>query len=137
MNSTTLLIIASIVLWGVWGFLGKLAVMRINIQAAFWSALAFTIVIILYLAFTKQLIPLKLNHQGIFIAILAGIVSGLATVFFYIVLGKKPAGFLVTITALYPAVTIILSMIFLKEGVTPIKALGFLFALIALVLLNI
>lgn len=134
---TLTLILSTILFWGLWGFFGKLAVQKIGIQSSFWNALSFVLIILSFLLVSGQLLPLKNNPSGIFLALLAGVCSGLASVLFYILLGKNPVGFLVTITALYPLVTIILSAIFLKEPLTLTKSLGFFFALVALIFLNL
>lgn len=128
--------LVSILLWGLWGFLGKLAVQRIGLQASFWNALILILPITIYLLITKQLFPLKIEFWGISLALLAGLASGLASVLFYIFLRKNPAGMLVALTALYPLVTIILSVIFLKEPLTVTKIIGFILALAALFLLT-
>lgn len=137
MKSAMLLIFIIILFWGIWGFLNKLAVGKIGLQISFWNIVSFSIVTIVYLTVTHQLLPLKKDSSGISLAIAAGAVSGLASMLFYILLDKKPAGLLVTITALYPLITILLSIIFLKETVNVTKIIGFVLALLALVFLNL
>lgn len=137
MKFSFILILAVIVLWGLWGFLGKLAVQKIGIQSSFWNALALILIITFFLLFSHQLTPIKENPSGILLAILAGICSGFASIIFYILLGQKPVGLLVATTALYPLITLILAIIFLKESLTLATGIGFILALIALFLLHL
>jgi bacterial/archaeal transporter family protein len=137
MKSTIFLALAAIFLWGIWGFFGKIATTRIGIQASFWNALSLFIIIFGYLLISNQLFPIKNSISGITFGLLAGVASGLASVMFYILLGKNPAGFVSAIVALYPVVTILLSFFFLNEPITFIKIVGFVFAILAIILLNL
>lgn len=137
MKSSALLIFLIIIFWGLWSFFGKIVLPRIGLQVAFWSAFGVFIPIIIYLYVTHQLFPVKLEGTSIFIAIFSGVLSGLASVFFYILLKDKPAGYLTAFTALYPFATIVLSMLFLQESITIPHFIGFLLALAALFFLNL
>lgn len=136
MKDSIFLILSIIIFWGLWGFFSKLAVQKIGLQASFWSVLSLILIIIILLSVNNQLLPIKSNFSGISIAILAGIFSGLATILFYILLGKTPAGYLVAMTALYPLVTILLSIIFLKEPLSLQRIIGITLAILGLIFLN-
>ena len=123
--------------WGLWGFFLKLSERRIGQQVALWDAVALLVVLVAYLLFTNQLFPIKNDPVGISWGILGGIAAGLASIFFFVLLSKNPVGYLVTLSALYPAITILLSMIFLNEQVTTTKAVGFIFAFLAFILLTL
>lgn len=131
------LVLGNILFWGFWGFFNKLAVSKIGFQAGFYYAIIFFAFIASYLFFTKQLFPLNFNLQGVLFALLAGFSGGTATIFFYLLLGKHPVGLVVAITALYPIITLVLSMIFLKESLTLPQAMGFILAMAALILMNL
>lgn len=137
MKLPLLLVLGNIVFWGLWGFFSKLAVSKIGFHAGLYYAITLFAFITTYLIFTKQLLPLNLNSQGILFALLAGISGGTATIFLYLLLGKNPAGLVVAVTALYPIVTLILSMIFLKESLTLPQTVGFILAMAALILMNL
>lgn len=137
MKLPLLLVLGNIVFWGFWGFFSKLAVEKIGFHAGLYYAITLFAFIATYLFFTNQLFPLKFAPHGILFALLAGISGGTATIFLYLLLGKNPAGLVVAITALYPIVTLILSMIFLKETLTLPQTIGFALALVALVLMNL
>lgn len=137
MNLSAILALGVIVFWGLWGFFSKLAVGKIGLQMAIYSYIVSLIILIPYLLLTNHLLPFKTDLGGITYAVLAGASVGIASIFIYTLLGVKPAGITVAITALYPIVTIILSMIFLKETFTLTQGLGLVLALAALVLLNL
>lgn len=126
-----------IFLWGSWGFLSKIAVEKIHLQVALWSSISVMLIISIYLFFTRQLFPLKWDTPGISFAILGGVCAGLASILFYILLGKKPVGLVIAITALYPLVTLLLSIVFLKEPLSQTKIIGFFLAIAALIFLNL
>lgn len=137
MREQLLLILAAIIFWGLWGFLSKLSTTKIGMQTAFFSSLSLFIVITGYLLVANQFSSLKSDFSGVSIALLAGCFSGIASIIFYMILGKNPAGVTVAATSLYPLITLLLSMIFLKEGITFIKSVGFALAILALFLLNL
>lgn len=130
----TLFIIGS---WALWAFFGKIASQKIGLQVAFWTYLIGPIFIFLYLFFSRKLLPLKLDQNGVIFAILSGIAIAIGSILYYILLEKKPAGVLLMTTSLYPIITLLLSAYFLKESITVAKGVGMIFAIIALILLNL
>lgn len=130
------LAIGAIICWGLWAFFNKIAVGKIGLQAAFWNAVIILLGITIYLIVTHQFFPLKQDTTGISFAVLAGLATACASIIFYILLGKNPAGYVVTITSLFPIVTLVLSMIFLKESLSIQKIIGFIFAFAAIFFLN-
>jgi len=137
MNLSFFLALGVIVFWGLWGFFSKLAVQKIGLQMAIFSYIMSLVIMIPYLLLTNQLLPFKTDTGGIIYAVLAGTSVGIASVFIYTLLGIRPVGITIAITALYPIVTIILSMIFLKETLTLQQTAGLILAMAALVLLNL
>lgn len=137
MKLPILLVLGNILFWGFWGFFSKLAVSKIGFHAGLYYAITLFTFIATYLLFTKQLFPLNFSSQGVIFALLAGISGGTATIFLYLLLGKHPAGLVVAITALYPIVTLILSIVFLKESLNLYQSIGLVLAMAALVLMNL
>lgn len=137
MKNSFLIVLSIISLWGLWGFFSKLAVQKISLQTSLWTSISLTLIITAFLFFTNQLVPFKKDFSGIAFAVLAGIFSALGSILFYILLGKKPVGLLIAITALYPLITILLATMFLKESLTLTKIVGLIFAIIALFILNL
>lgn len=132
-----MLIFGATFLWGLWAFFAKIASDKIGVQASLWDSITLIFAIIIYLGLTKELSNLKADKFGITMALLAGLCAGVASVFFFIVIQKKPAGIVITLSSLYPIITILLSLVFLKENLTLNKILGFIFAFIAIFLLNL
>jgi transporter family protein len=73
----------------------------------------------------------------VFLAIIAGVLGSVGIISFYILLTKKDASSAVPLTALYPILTAILAIIFLKEKLTIVKSAGIVLAGIALYLLSL
>lgn len=69
-------------------------------------------------------------------AVLGGVDAALGTVCFYLLLARERVSLTVPMTSLYPAVTVILSVLFLKEHLSGSHVLGILFALAAVALLS-
>lgn len=131
------LVFGSVVFWGLWGFFSKVAVSKIGFHAGIYYSITLFTSIVFYLLITNQLFPIKHDSTGVLFAVLAGLAGGAASILFYILLGKHPAGLIVAMTALYPIVTLILSMVFLKETLTTQQTIGFVLAMAALILLNL
>jgi transporter family protein len=128
---------ATIVAWGTWGVFSKLAVERIDQQVLVWGSLIVApAIVLIYLSATGQLAPLKMHAPGITFAALGGVAAALGTVCFYLLLARERASLAVPMTSLYPALTVILSVLFLKEQLNGAHMLGIFFALAAVTLLS-
>jgi len=128
---------ATIVAWGTWGVFSKLAVERIDQQVLVWGSLiVIPPIYLVYLAASGQLVPLKMNASGITFAMLGGVGAALGTVCFYLLLARERASLTVPMTSLYPALTVLLSVLFLKESLNGLHLLGIVFALAAVALLS-
>ena len=128
---------ATIVAWGTWGVFSKLAVERIDQQVLVWGSLIVVpAIFLIYLVASGQLVPLKMNTPGITFAMLGGVGAALGTVCFYLLLARERASLTVAMTSLYPALTVLLSVLFLKEELNGLHVLGILFALAAVALLS-
>ena len=99
--------------WGFWGFFGKLASEKIGHQVLLWSGISSFVVLLIYLWWTNQLSPIKSDMNAISLAILSGITIMIGSFSYYTLLKQDDAGKIVTLAALYPVVTLILSVIFL------------------------
>ena len=131
------LTLVTILAWGSWGLFGKLAVERIDQQVLLWGSLIMMpIIFLVYLAATGELASLKMDRAGIGFALLGGVGAGIGTVCFYLLLSRERAALAVPLTSLYPAITVILAFLFLKEHVSASQVLGILFALAAAALLS-
>ncbi len=76
----------------------------------------------------------QVDSQGTFYALCTGISAMVATLFFLIAVSSGPVSIVGTITALYPAVTIVLAFFILKEPISLRQAVGMGLAVAAIVL---
>lgn len=131
-----LLCIIVIILWGLWAFLFKLGADEIGIKKAIFYA--YLAGIIFSFAIISYLFPKKLEiNKGVLLIVLATVVGFLGTIIWYFILQKYKASIIVSFTALYPVVTVLLSILILKEKLSLPNAIGIILAIIAGILLSI
>jgi len=124
----------SLVLWGVWGVFQKLATNQMAPRNVYFaSALGGIAVVLVMLSFSK--FPLRMSFEGTFFGVLAGVCSSLGGLLFLQALSRGEAALVITFTALYPVVSIILSFIVLDEAITLKQGIGIVLALFSMVLL--
>lgn len=124
----------SLLIWGGWGFLPKLASIRATASAIFVLEIAGAVAVggaILALS------GIEFHPLGALLAFTAGLCS-YAGVFIYIcILRERPVGIVSALTGMYVLVTAVLGMVFLSEEPTLPQAAGIALALAALWLLNV
>lgn len=124
--------------WGLWGLFGKISANKLGLQSAIWGAFfTFPIIMIGFMLATKQLFPLNLDKTGIFFSLAGGLAGAIGTVIFIPLLKQEQASILIPITALYPAVTVVLAMIFLHEKLTLPQIGGIFLALASIFLVSL
>jgi transporter family protein len=130
------LVVITILAWGFWGLFAKIGVSAIGkYQYLFFVNLLMVSVIYGYLFFTRN-VDLTLRKEIIY-PVLGGICVGVSSILFYHIVERTKISWAVPLTSLYPAVTVILAVLILKEKLTLVQGLGIIFALIAGVLLSI
>ena len=124
------------VLWGVWG-----ALIELPEKAGFpatlgYSVWALTMIPVSLIALKK--VNWQLNHdkKSILYGMLAGLLGSGGQLILFQTLRIGPAYIVFPIISLYPVVTIILSIIFLKERASKKAWIGIALALIAILLLS-
>ncbi len=121
--------------FGVWGLLTKLAVLHIDAK----SALIYqTIGVVVIALITLCLINFRpaTDVKGISYGILTGLAYGVGCLFYFIAASKGKIITVVTLTALYPLITIILAYLILKETVSAKQFFGIGLAFIAILLMS-
>jgi transporter family protein len=128
----------TLVLWGFWGFMGKASSQHIPdrtllLLGSLGFALTFPLV---YVLFPRDL---RFNVRSIhyYSALFSGLFAGIGVIFFYRALTMGDASKVVAFTAMYPLITVILSLIFLHESITIYRAIGIMCALAAAVFLSL
>lgn len=126
--------ILCMIAWGLWGIMIKLASRSMPwYEVYFVSSLAsFLIASTIFMIFRGG----GVKSYGIFYAILAGVFGGLGYIMFVKALEKGKASIVLPLTALYPAVTVVLAVLLLKEKITLTQVIGIMLAMIAVILLS-
>lgn len=127
--------LASLLFFGLWGFFTKLAVNHIDPKSALiYQTLGVLIIGILTLS-TLNFKPAT-DNKGFTYATLTGLAYGVGCLFYFIAASKGKIMTVVTLTSLYPVVTILLSFLLLKEDVSIRQCLGIMLAFVAIVLMS-
>lgn len=133
--------LVTIVLWGTWGLVSKIASEGVD---AYVNQLLFTVGIMPLMVFVAWTVhrqgareSREARRQGIFWAFLTGILGGVGNIFFFqaLVKGGK-ASIVAPVTALYPMITVLLALVFLKERLGRLQWIGLLLAFVAIYLLS-
>jgi len=126
--------LVALVCFGLWAFLPKIAVRYINPKSALiYEVLGVFIAgCFVFLTLGKNI---ENDMRGIVPAILTGILGTLGFLCFLYALTTGSVSVVATMTALYPAVTILLAVIFLKESIMPRQLVGMALAIISVILL--
>ncbi len=122
--------------WGLWGFLPKVTVKYIDPQSAavysVFGSILVSIVVFFYSDFRVESNPL-----GISFAVATGIVGSLGALLFLYAVSRGPVSIIVTLSSLYPVLSIFLAVVFLKEAITIKQLIGIALALVAMALIGI
>lgn len=131
----------TIVLWGTWGLVSKVASSGVDAyvnQLLYTAGLAPLLVFVAWTVHRQRTTESRRTRvQGVFWAFLTGILGGVGNIFFFqaLVKGGK-ASIVAPVTALFPMVTVLLALLFLKERLGRTQWLGLLLAFVAIYLLS-
>ena len=120
----------TVMAWGVWGFCSKLASNHTRPrQTLLFQAigvLGFALVILALERFRVEWSP-----AGFGWSFAAGFVNFIGFLAFFAAVEKGKVSTVISLSSLYPVITITLSVLFLHEKITPREGLGIGFALLA------
>ncbi|MHB1948972.1 MAG: EamA family transporter [Gammaproteobacteria bacterium] len=121
--------------FGAWGLFTKLTVLHIDAKSALiYQALGVAIVgIIMFSSINFKPVT---NHKGLIYALLTGAAYAIGCWFYFIAASKGKIITVVTLTALYPLVTILLAFLVLREVVNLKQACGIALAFVAILLMS-
>jgi transporter family protein len=126
--------ILAMVTFGAWGFFPKLATNYISPQSALiYQVIGGLLVGLVALAMLK--FKPEIHPMGILYAFLTGITGVLGTLFYYFAASRGQISIVVSLTCLYPVITIMLAIVFLHETLILKQVIGLCFAVAAIVLL--
>lgn len=124
-------------LWGIWGFLAKIASQAMSSYTLLLLGLIGAFIMFpVYLTLFFNHLRFSWHNPVYYCAPLAGAASALAAFFFYLAVSKGEASRVVAITATYPVITLILAFIFLGEQITFQKTVGVIVTVIGILLLS-
>jgi transporter family protein len=126
--------IIATMMWGLGSFFGKIALMRdIPYRVYFFEGIGTITVLTSLIIFKRHEIftDFAVNPY----ALLMGLTWGIGTIIFIIALQPAKLSALVPLTAVYPAVTVILGVVVLHERLDLREILGIVFAMLTVVLL--
>ena len=124
------LAIGSTVAYGLWGFFLRLGTGSGWREVVFWSIITEALVIGAFL------FPRNMNLQPLKWGVLAGLCAALGLILTALALWKGRTSLPIPVGALYPAVTILLAFIFLKEPLSIPKISGLILTILAIWLLS-
>jgi len=124
--------------WGLWAVTPKLIGTALTAGQSQTLSTVGLFPVMVALGLSRKLTACGIRRRGIVVAFCAGMLAGAANTAYYhaLQLGGKAAT-LVSLTALYPIVTVLLAMIFLKERLNRVQLVGILLSLAAIWLFNI
>lgn len=126
---------AAVFVWGVWGFVSKLATRHLSPHTAMvFQAIGNLLVAVAVAASVWK--SLRVHPVGTPLAVIGGVCGLGGTLFFLRAIADGPAVVVVPFTALYPLITVVLCAVFLREPLTPAHVIGIILALIAVALLS-
>jgi transporter family protein len=120
--------------WGLWSFVPKVTVRYIDPRsAAVYEAIGALLVavgICVNLQFRLQIQP-----TGIALALATGVLGLLGALSFLVAVARGPVSLVTMLSALYPALTVCLAVLFLGETITLRQGCGMVLAVISMVLI--
>jgi transporter family protein len=133
-----LLAICCVSFWGVWGFMAKLTTAKGMHPLALSAISSLTTALTAWVAFYFiGGAPWERSSANISMALLTGILGSAGAISFFLALQHGRASLVVPLSALYPVITIILSLLILNERPSPIQGLGIALAIVASLLLGL
>ena len=121
-------------LYGLWGFFGNLATKYVDYKTAFvYEAIGATLMTFFILVQTQSF-SFEGDVRGILFAMLVGVCGTVASLVFFIAISKGEVANVVSVTSIYPLITIVLSFLFLKEPVSFPQMLAVVLVIMAVIL---
>jgi transporter family protein len=126
---------AALLVWGFWGYLPKLALRTLDPRSVLiLEGLGGVLVGLAVLA--SRGFRVQADAGGMLAAVATGICGLGGAYFFLLALERGKASTIVPFTALYPLVTLALSVLLLRERPSPANLAGIAFAVVAVALLG-
>ena len=120
--------------WAFWGILGKLSTNRgvPPTTLAFLSSCASFVVIVGFYAW--QRFPVAPTAAGTLFALASGVCGAIGMLFFSMAIKRGDASIIVTLSAIYPVFTVLLSPLILEEKISLTHVVGVLLVTLGVIL---
>ena len=111
---------------------------RVNPAATFWplAVARFTSVCVLLMLMRLRRKPILPERTGVPLIVLAGILDAIGNAFFVLAAHSGRLDIAAILSSLYPAATVLLAALVLRERITRIQAIGILLVLLAIPLIS-
>lgn len=121
--------------WGVFGFLAKLGSDRTSPAQ---MQILFTIGMLPLVAAAVWSAGMKVETErlGVFYGVLIGVLAGMGGVAYFAAMENGKASLVGPVTSLFPLLTVVLAVTFLKERMNRIQVAGIILGLIAIAILS-
>jgi transporter family protein len=136
MNYWFLSAMIALIIYGFWGFFPKLAVMYVRPQSALVYEVAGAMVVGLIFLARLGFRP-DIHPKGILYGVLTGVFGMVGTLFYFAAAREGKISVVVSMTALYPLITILLAAIVLREPITLKQGFGMVLAVAAILLFSV
>src|SRR5579871_2957744 len=128
--------LVTVLMWGAWGTLGKVALRHVTwVQAS----LIFGLVTVLGCAVLLGMVPRASSWRAADLgaAVLTGVLGSVGLLTFYLALEHGKSSLVMPVTGLYPVLTVVLSILFLGEQITRMQIAGVVCAVAAIGLISL
>lgn len=122
------------VLWGLWSFIPKITTRYVSPRSAILfevaGGAAVALVVLVSLRFKPDMHPV-----GIMLALTTGVLGFTGALLFLYAASRGPISLVAVLSALYPVITVLLSVVFLKETLSIQQWLGIALGLVSMMLI--
>ena len=123
-----------ILAWGLWGFLPKLTTQYLRPRSVLVYEVFGAICVALIVLYSMNF-RLEVNWRGASLAVMAGAMGIVGALCYVLAMARGPVALIVTFTALYPILSIVLAWLMLGETISLRQGMGIVLGLIAMVLI--
>jgi transporter family protein len=125
--------LGTFVCWALSVFIPKVFAEYLSPRSAFVYQGLGAISVSIFVLFSLRFRP-DMHPKGVALAVITGVIGNLGMLCFLVAVSRGPVSLIVSFTALYPALAILLAKVVLNEPIAPRQGLGILLALGAMLL---
>lgn len=126
--------LGALLVWGFWAFLPKMAMQTLQPHSVIMYESLGNLIITLPIL-VHQKFRLQVHKRSIFIVGSTSILTVFAILSYFYALKQGPVGVIVTLTAMYPVISLILAGVVLKERLNKIQYLAVFLAMASILIL--